>query len=582
VELVYSSSYRLDLPGLAHDPRRGEKILTFLAAEGLVRRGGVLSPPRISFRALCEVHDVNYLEALSDPALLTRVVGFPVAGRDRDRLLDLQRRMCGGTRLAAQRAFASGGIVLHVGGGLHHAFPDHGARFCLLNDVAVAIADERRRGAGGNVLVVDCDLHDGDGTRAIFARDATVHTFSVHNASSGTDEDAVESTSVELGSGVEDERYLAALEEHLPPLVDRLDPVLAFYLAGADVAADDFIGDWKVSAEGTFRRDRWVTELLRRREPPVPLVVLLAGGYGKGSWAYSARYAAWLLAGRRLEPPTAEEMTLARYRRIAREIAPEELSGLPPRDGDDWGLNEEDVLASLAGRRQRFLDFYTLHGVELALERVGLLDRLRRLGFEHPTVEFDLANPAGETVRVYGDAAARELVIELRARRDRQSVPGCETLRVEWLLLQNPRTYFSRDRVPLPGQRHPGLGLLEEVTAMLVLVCDRLGLDGVLFVPSHYHMVSQSRRFLRFLEPEHEGLFRALRQAVAGLALGDASRAVAAGRVVDRASGHAFELPNMPMVLPTTDRLRQRVEGDDYEAGAAAAEARQRLALRGS
>jgi hypothetical protein len=310
-------------------------------------------------------------------------------------------------------------------------------------------------------------------------------------------------------------------------------------------------------------------------------VVLLAGGYGKASWSYGARYAAWLVARRRIEPPAAEEMTLARFRRVARQIEPEELSGVPRPDDGGWGLTEEDVLGALAGgRRRRFLDFYTLHGTELALERTGLLDRVRRLGFDHPTLEFDLDNPAGETLRVYGDRARAELLIELRARRDRQSVPGCETLRIEWLLLQNPRATFSRDRSPLPGQAHPGLGLLEEATALLVLVCDRLGLDGILFVPSHFHLASQSRRFLRFLDPADEGLYRALAAAVAALPMGEASRAVAAGGVVDAGTGQPLELPNMPMVLPTSDRLRQRVEGEEYEAAVAAAAAGFRFELR--
>lgn len=594
VDLVYSARYRLDLPGLALDPRRGEKVLGFLASEGLIRRGSVLSAPPMPLLALCRVHDVEYLESLSDAETLTRILGFRPNERERQLVVEVERRMCGGTRLAVERARATGGMALHLGGGFHHAFPDRGERFCLFNDVAAAIAADRRQGFAGRVLIVDCDVHDGDGTRAMFAADETVHTFSIHNQSSGTDPDAVESTSVALGAGVDDPTFLAALERHLPPLVERFRPELALYVAGVDAAADDFLGDWTMTADGLLARDRRVVGLLRDGAGgPVPLVIVAGGGYGKTAWTYVARFAAWLLSGRTLEPPAPEEVTLARYRRIASGLLPQELTGGGTGDDGDnrggeagdggngldagWSLSEEDVLGPLAGVRHRFLDYYTPEGVELALERTGIFERLRQLGFAQPTLDFELDNPAGQTVRVFAGPDHRELLIEIRAHRDRAAVPGCETLSVEWLLLQNPRLAFTRDRAPLPGQQHPGLGLLEEVVSILVLICDRLHLDGLHFVPSHYHLTAQSRRFLRFLHPEDEGRFRAVQHAVAGLSLGDATRAVDAGHLVDEATGQPFRLPPMPMVLPVSAGLRRRVEGEGYERRAAEAAAHHRL-----
>jgi len=581
--LVYSPRYRLGGSGVAHDPYRGEKVLGFLAAHRLVRRGGVEVPPIAPWRSLRRVHEVDYLESLADPATLTRIVGVEVDERARARFLELQRRMAGGTRLAVSRALAGRGVVLHLGGGLHHAFPGRGERFCLLNDVAVAVVEARREGLAGPVLVVDCDLHDGDGTRAVFARDPTVHTFSIHNQSSGTDPDAVESTSLELGSGVDDATCLAALAEALPPLVERLRPALVVYLAGADPAEDDEIGDWRMSGAGLLERDRLVTGLVhgsgrRGGRSGVPLVVATAGGYGRAAWRHTARYAAWLMTGREIEPPSDEELTLARYRRAAAALRVAELTG--ENGADDagaagWDLLEEDVLGPLAGAPpRRLLGFYSRDGVELALERVGLLDRLRELGYPRPTVALELGGEAGDTVRVYGGEDRRDLLIELRAARDRHSLPGFEVLRVEWLLLQNPRASFSRERPPLPGQRYPGLGLLAEVTALLVLMCERLKLDGLLFVPSHYHLAAQSRRYLRFVEPEDEARFRALERAVAGLGLGEATRAVDEGRLVDAETGERFEMPSMPMVLPVSDRLTERVTGERYRRRADRAEAR--------
>ncbi|HEX2254973.1 MAG TPA: histone deacetylase [Thermoanaerobaculia bacterium] len=580
--LVYSPRYRLELPGLTYDTGRGDKILAFLAAEGLVRRGSVQVPRPVPFQALCRVHPPAYLETLGDRDVLTRVVGLPTTERQRERILDAQRRMAGGTVLAARLAVDSGGIAANLGGGLHHAFPARGARFCLINDVAVAIAAERDRGLAGPVLVIDGDLHDGDGTRACFATDPTVHTFSMHNGSSGTDPDAVASTSVELGAGVDDAAYLAALESHLPPVVAALRPVLAVYLAGTDGAADDTLGDGELTAEGLFQRDCRVTELLRERRPAVPMVVVLAGGYGREAWRYSARYLSWLLTGRRHEPPPTEELMLQGYRRHARTFRHEELSGEPTTpDEPDWNLSSEDVLGPLAGApAHRFLGFYTQSGVELALERTGYLERLRRLGFPQPTVELEPDHPAGETVRIWGSPEHRELLVELRARLERAAMPGFELLRVEWLMQQNPRLDFGPARPHLPGQRHPGLGVLDDTLSLLVLICDRLHLDGIYFIPSHYHLAAQSRRLLRFVEPEHEGVFRAVTRAVAGLPLPEATRLVDEGGLLDETTGRPFELPPMPMVLPVTDRLRTHLDDGDSEARAEAAAQAHRLARR--
>jgi hypothetical protein len=270
-------------------------------------------------------------------------------------------------------------------------------------------------------------------------------------------------------------------------------------------------------------------------------------------------------------------MTLARYRAMAARIAPHELTGdgAPgagsPGSPADWGLTPEDLAAAGGVRaRTRFLGFYSPQGLELALERSGLLDRVRARGFSHLTLDLDLDNPGGETVRLKSAGWSAPL-IELRARVDRGSVPEMAVLRVEWLLLQDPRARFTPERPRLPGQRLPGLGLLPDVTALLVVACERLHLDGLVFVPAHYHTAAQGRRILRFLSPGHEGLFRALQAALTPFPLAEASAAVEEGRVVDAATGEALAWPPMLMVLPVAERLKAKLEGEDYEAKAAAA-----------
>lgn len=597
-ELVYSGKYVLEglaaLPGNQVDPRRAEHVLTFLAGEGLVRRGLLHWPRPAGFDQLCRVHTVEYLESLREPGALTRVLGVRIPVAEEDRFLDLQRAMVGGTLLATRTALQTGRVTVNLGGGLHHAHAGRGGGFCVFNDVAVAIVTFRQHGFGGRVLVVDLDLHDGDGNRTIFARDETVHTFSIHNQP-WDETEAVEDTAVALGDDVEDAAYLAALEEHLPPVLQRFRPELVIYLAGCDPAADDAIGNWRISAAGMLARDRYVMDRLRRAGDP-PTVVTLAGGYGREAWRYTARFLGWLLsAGRELDVPSTDEITLRRYRVLSELVSPAELRGDAGRGEDDLGLSEEDLFGALARepRENRFLGYYSRHGLELALERLGLLQRLRERGFAHPTIEFELDNPAGQTVRVVnepeaagpsgrpGPAGRPELLGELRALRDRRTVPDAEMLRIEWLLLQNPRSRFGPGTRPLPGQQHPGLGMLRDVAAMIVLICDRLGLDGILFVPSHYHMAAQATEYLRFLDPEGGARYEAIREAVAHLPLGEATRAVDQGRVLDAETGEPVRWQPVPMLMAVSDKLQRRLEADDYRERleAARGEFRFRLAV---
>ncbi|HUF79431.1 MAG TPA: histone deacetylase [Thermoanaerobaculia bacterium] len=591
-ELVYSGHYVLESAAIGPesqiDPRRAENVLAFLASEGLVRRGLLRWPRPASFEQLCRVHTVDYLESLREPGSLTRILGLQIAVADEDRFLDLQRAMVGGTLLATRAALETGRTAVNLGGGLHHAHADRGGGFCVFNDVAVAIATFREHGFAGRIAVVDLDLHDGDGTRAIFAGDESVHTFSIHNRP-WDETEAIEDTSVALGDDVGDGAYLEALRERLPPVLERFRPALAFYLAGCDPAASDVLGNWRISGQGMLDRDRFVVEELRRLGDP-PTVVALAGGYGREAWRYTARFLGWLLAaGRELEVPSTDEITLRRYRVLSQLLSPAELTG-DDRGDDLFGLTEDEVLGALVGqpRESRFLGYYSRHGLELALERLGLLQRLRDRGFEHPTLELELDNPAGQTLRLFsepdpsgprGRSSRAELLAELRARRDRRALPGFEMLRIEWLLLQNPRARFRAGARPLPGQAHPGLGLLRDVAAVIVLMCERLGLDGVLFVPAHYHMAARAEEFLRFLEPEDAARFDALREALAGRPLAEATRAVEDGRVVDAATGEPLRWHPVPMLMAVSGRLKERLGSDEYRERLEAARGRFRFRL---
>jgi len=596
LELVYSERYQLDLPG--NDALRGERILSALDGAGLLPPRAVHRAGLAPFRELRRVHTDAYLDALSRPGGLLEVFGLELPEHAVERAMTGQRAMVGGTALASRLALASGQLAANLGGGLHHAFAGKGERFCIFNDVAVAIAGLRAEGFAAPILVVDLDLHDDDGTRSIFAGDRSVHTFSVHNRTT-TEVRGEHATVVELGANVDDATYLETIRRRLPPAFDAAQPGLVYYLAGCDPAADDAIGDWRISPAGMLRRDRLVIELVRRRERRVPVVILLAGGYGQHAWRYSARFFSSLRpGGQAIEPPTTAEVTLTRYRRLAGEPpAPERLAPAerqthhgkqrrPPGDAD-WELSFEDLLPNLGGpqRPRRLLGACSRQQLELMLERTGLLERLRQLGFPQPALEFDLEHAGGETVRVLAGPDGRdELLAELRLRIDRRSAPDLALLRIEWLLLQNPREAFTPARPHLPGQEHPGLGMLRDVIALLVVACERLQLDGVLWVPAHFHTAAQGRRAGSYLHPEDEGTVRALERAVAGLPLPAAAFAVEQGRVIDDATGAPFAWRPMPVVVPVSDRLRRQLAGEEHRrrADAAAAAHAFRLLPRGT
>jgi acetoin utilization deacetylase AcuC-like enzyme len=580
--LFYDHSYTFTPPASPLDPLRAEKVLTALELMGLLRPGEVIAPAPASLRDLLRVHDREYLEALGQEGAAERAFGQPLNDRQRERAIAVQRAMAGGTLAAARRALADRGLAVNLGGGLHHARRDRGQGFCLINDVAIAVAALRRGGFDGRVLVVDLDLHDGDGTRSLFATDPTVHTYSLHNRH-WDEPAAVGTTAIELGSGVDDRTFLAKLGATLPRLFASHRPELVFYLAGCDPAADDALGDWQLSAEGMLGRDRFVVELVRDfgaqsgAPRPLPTVVTLAGGYGERAWRYTARFLAALALGDRqsIELPSDDEVLIARYRAVARLLSPAELSGEGDEAGDAnaWGLTEEDLFGSLqeSARDSRLLDYYTPHGVELVLESSGIFDRLRDLGYEQPELELDLARPSGHLLRVWGGRDRRELLAEIRMQRDRRSVADQELLSIEWLLLQNPRAAFTAERPPLPGQRHPGLGMLRDVMALLVQVCHRLHLDGITYTPSHFHLASQSTRYLRFLDPREAATFDAVKEALGEQSLVEAARLVEAGAVVDARTGQPYRWQPTPMVMVVSERLARWFDEQRYEERRAAA-----------
>lgn len=182
----------------------------------------------------------------------------------------------GGTILAARKSLERG-MAMNIGGGFHHAFPGHGEGFCAVNDVAVAIRLLQREGQIRKAAVVDCDVHQGNGTAAIFATDATVFTFSIHQRDNYPSEKPPSSLDIHLPDDTGDQEYLSRLGEAVATIIAGYQPDLVMFVAGADPYLDDQLGGLSLTKEGMLTRDRLVFETAFRHR--VPVCAVLAGGY---------------------------------------------------------------------------------------------------------------------------------------------------------------------------------------------------------------------------------------------------------------------------------------------------------------
>src|SRR6202030_3219090 len=241
----------------------------------ILAAGDILEPEPIDAPTLELVHTREYLAKLASSGLSVaeqRRLGLPWS----EALWQRSRLASAGTLLAARMALTDG-LAGNLAGGTHHAFADHGEGFCVLNDVAVAVTKLRVEGAIERAAVIDLDVHQGNGTAAIFERTDEVFTFSMHGERNYPADKMRSDLDVALKDGVGDAEYLDSLQRNLPLVLARSEPDIAFYLAGVDVAAGDRYGRLALSEAGIRARDAVVIETTRRRG--VPLVIVLGGGY---------------------------------------------------------------------------------------------------------------------------------------------------------------------------------------------------------------------------------------------------------------------------------------------------------------
>jgi acetoin utilization deacetylase AcuC-like enzyme len=277
--LAWSSArYTFPLPAghrfpIAKYARLREQVVN----EGILRADALREPNGVSRDALLLVHTTEYVDRFMTGALTpeeTRRLGLPWSPA----LVERSLRAVGGTCEACDAALDEG-VAMNLAGGTHHAFPDHGEGFCVFNDVAVAVrllqrADRIRRAA-----IIDLDVHQGNGTHAIFTNDASVFTFSMHGGKNYPYRKVPGSLDVDLADGTCDQEYLDRLAHVLPRVLARAEPDLVVYLAGADPHERDALGRLSLTFDGLARRDSLVIDSCR--EVGIPIAITIAGGYGR-------------------------------------------------------------------------------------------------------------------------------------------------------------------------------------------------------------------------------------------------------------------------------------------------------------
>jgi acetoin utilization deacetylase AcuC-like enzyme len=276
MRVSYIPDYFVELPPQHPFPMgKFPALHQILLAEGLLQNQEVVEPREAAWEDLRLVHTAEYLGRLEGGLLdraAERKMGLPWSAT----LVRRSRLAVQGTLNAAVLALEDG-IAANLAGGTHHAFAGHGEGFCVLNDVAVAIRVLGYQGKIKRALVVDLDVHQGNGTAAIFAADDRTYTFSVHGEKNYPFQKMSSSRDVGLPNHIGDAAYLEALEAHLPEVLEAAQPDLVFYLAGVDPVEGDRYGRLDLSREGLHLRDRLVLE--RVRDEGVPLVLLMSGGY---------------------------------------------------------------------------------------------------------------------------------------------------------------------------------------------------------------------------------------------------------------------------------------------------------------
>lgn len=278
MKVFYYDHHTFPLPEKHRFPANKYRLLRAqVQAHAVVSKERLIEAPRATRAALLRAHVPDYLDRLENGLLTPQEVrrtGLPWSPE----LVDRVKYTVGAT-IAASRTALQFGIGATLGGGTHHACRDHGQGYCLYNDAVVAARTMQAEGRVRRVAIIDCDVHQGNGTAEITRNDPTVFTFSIHGEKNFPFRKILGNLDVGLPDGTEDAAYLEALDTAVSHTLTTARADLVFYLAGADVHVNDKLGRLALTAAGMAARDRLV--LRRCRQMGLPVVVLMAGGYGR-------------------------------------------------------------------------------------------------------------------------------------------------------------------------------------------------------------------------------------------------------------------------------------------------------------
>lgn len=278
IPIAYHPIYRLPLPENHRFPMEKYELLPQqLILEGTCKKEDFFEPNSAPIEQVERVHDHNYVRRLSNLELTkseVRKIGFPLSKA----LVKREFVIAGGTLMGAEKAFQSG-IAMNIAGGTHHAFRDHGEAFCLLNDQAIAAQYLLDQNRARQILILDLDVHQGNGTAEIFKNNDSIYTCSVHGAKNYPFRKEESNLDLPMMDHTKDETYLKKIEKLLPKLFDMIRPDFIFYLCGVDILATDKLGRLDLSLEGCRKRDQLVFEKCHKEG--IPVQCSMGGGYSK-------------------------------------------------------------------------------------------------------------------------------------------------------------------------------------------------------------------------------------------------------------------------------------------------------------
>ena len=276
LKIAYDPIYAHPLPpGHRFPMLKYELIPAQLLHEGIIAPENIFSPQAVDEATILLTHDADYWQQLRDltlPAKEQRRIGFPLSAQ----LVEREVRIAQGTIDGCRYAFKYG-VAFNVAGGTHHAGTNWGEGFCLLNDQAIGANYLLANNLTKSILIVDLDVHQGNGTAQIFENEPRVFTFSMHGDKNFPFRKEQSDLDIPLPDGIDDEEYLALLKDTLPGLINTHQPDFVFYLAGVDILESDKLGKLSLSKEACKERDRFVFEQCRSRG--IPVQVSMGGGY---------------------------------------------------------------------------------------------------------------------------------------------------------------------------------------------------------------------------------------------------------------------------------------------------------------